>query len=91
MLMLEVPATVKEQAAPVWIREAFADIGFDELAKALALTEADVIAASSKDANLLLGLALVATQDRRLDLLETIVADHLPQAWEQLEQTFRTS
>jgi hypothetical protein len=87
VLALELPANVKDQAAPMWIREAFADVSFDELSRALALSEPLVIAAAAKDANLLLGLALVATMDRRLDLLRQIVAEHLPNAWESIEQT----
>jgi hypothetical protein len=87
VLALELPATVKEQAAPTWIRDAFGEICFDELARALSLSEADLIRAAAKDANLSLGLALIAISDRRLDLLKQIVVDSLPQAWELLERT----
>ncbi len=87
VLALELPANVKEQAAPMWIRDAFADVSFDELSRAPGLSQTALIAASAKDANLLLGLALVATMDRRLDLLQQIVAEHLPNAWELIEQT----
>jgi hypothetical protein len=86
VLALELPANVKDQAAPMWIRGAFADIGLHELASALALSETDLIDASAKNGNLMLGLALMATSDRRLDLFAQIV-DGLPEAWALLEQT----
>ena len=86
-LALELPATVKDHAAPMWLREAFAEVGFHELARALQLTEEQIVEAAGKDERLLVGLALVAIADRRLDLLERLVRDHLPQAWELLEQT----
>lgn len=92
-LSLELPATVREHTAPGWIREQFAEISFAELAKALSLDEFEVIEAAarepqeSKRQRLLTGLALVATADRRLDLFEAIVSNHLPAAWELLFQT----
>jgi hypothetical protein len=86
-LALELPATVKEQAAPTWVREAFSEVAFEEFAAALSLSESDAIAASAKDTHLLLGLALMATADRRLDLFGQIVTEHLPHAWELLHQS----
>jgi hypothetical protein len=41
VLKLELPATVKEQAVPGWVRETFADVGLQELAHALSLSELD--------------------------------------------------
>jgi Family of unknown function (DUF5691) len=80
-LQLELPANVKDQAASRWILETFAEVSFNELAVAFHLTETDLIEASAKDDHLLLALALVATSDRRLDLLERVV-EHLSNAWE---------
>jgi len=82
-LTLELPATVKEQTAARWVRETFSEVGFEELAKALALGESELIAASAKDTHLMLALALLATTDRRIDLLQPVV-DDLPNAWELL-------
>jgi hypothetical protein len=81
VLALELPATVKEQSAPGWIREMFSEVSFDELAGALSLNETEIIDAAAKDANLLLALALITTADRRLDLFEVIVTN-LSNAWE---------
>jgi hypothetical protein len=85
-LALELPATVKEHEAKAWIREAFAEVSFEELARALQLTEAQVIEAAEKDANLSLALALMAVQDRRFDLLEQLTRSQISDAWEQLGQ-----
>ena len=86
VLALELPATVKEQAAPRWIRETFADVTWEELTSTLLLNELEIIEASAKDANLSLALALLATADNRLDLLEPIVAN-LANAWELLSDS----
>lgn len=83
-LALELPATVKEHEAKGWIRKTFGEVSCDELARALELTESALIEAAAKDENLLLALALMATQDRRLDLLEEIAGGQLKDAWEQL-------
>jgi len=84
VLTLELPATVKEQAALSWIRATFAEVSLDELGRALGASELEIIEASGKDRNLLLGLAAMATQDRRLDLLDEIVGKPFPDAWEQI-------
>lgn len=83
-LALELPATVKEHEARIWIRNAFAEVGCDELARALDLTQLAMIEAAENDENLLLAFALMATQDRRLDLLEQIADGRLKDSWEQL-------
>jgi hypothetical protein len=83
VLQLELPANVKDQAASRWILQTFADVSFNELASALRLAENDLIEAASKDDPLLLALALVSTNDRRLDLLER-VTEHLPNGWERM-------
>lgn len=83
-LALELPATVKEHEAKTWLRNTFSEVSFDELARALELTELAMIEAAEKDENLLLAFALMATQDRRLDLLEEIADGRLKDAWEQM-------
>jgi hypothetical protein len=83
VLALELPANVKEAAAPAWIRGLFADVGWGEFARTLKMTEGEVIEAGKKDANLLLGLAWTATQDARMDLLNA-VCEALPDAWERM-------
>lgn len=83
VLALELPATMKEASVPDWIRETFADVTLEELSRALSLTPLEIIEASAKDSNLSLALAMIATTDIRLDLLELIVA-HVPTAWESM-------
>ncbi len=92
-LSLSLPATVKDHAVLGWLREQFTEVSFAELAGALALDELDLIEAAARDEHeakhqrLLVGLALVASADRRLDLFESIVGDHLRTAWELLFQS----
>jgi hypothetical protein len=83
VLQLELPANVKDQTASRWILQTFADVSFTELAGAFQLTEKELIEASAKDESLLLALVLIAIGERRLDLLELVVA-HLPDAWERM-------
>ena len=85
VLKLQPPANIQERGVRAWMSEAFADVSCDELARALDLSETAMIEAAEKDENLLLAFALMATRDRRLDLLEVIV-ERLPDAWEQLSQ-----
>jgi hypothetical protein len=82
-LQIELPANVKDQAASRWVLQTFADVSFGELAGAFKVTEKELIAAAAKDEPLLLALALIATNERRLDLLELVVAN-LPNAWERM-------
>jgi hypothetical protein len=86
VLSIEIPATVKENVASAWIRDTFAEISLSELAEALHRTDSSLVEASAKDHNMLLALALMATADRRLDLLEAVIA-HLPNAWELMESS----
>jgi hypothetical protein len=85
-LQLELPANVKDQAASRWILQTITDVSFRELASAFKLTEEELIEAASKDGPLLLALALIATIDIRLDLLE-LVAAQLPSAWEKMVES----
>ncbi len=82
-LQLELPANVKDQTASRWILQTFTDVSFSELAGAFKITETELIEAAGKDQPLLLALALMATNERRFDLLELVVAN-LPNAWERL-------
>jgi hypothetical protein len=82
-LQLELPANVKDQTASRWILQTFTDVSFTELAGAFQLTEEEFIEAAAKDEPLLFALALVATNDHRLDLLALVVT-HLPKAWEKM-------
>lgn len=82
-LQLELPANVKDQAASRWILQTFTDVSFAELAGAFKLEERELIEAAAKDEPLLLALAFMATSERRLDLLELVVAN-LPNAWERM-------
>jgi hypothetical protein len=84
VLTLELPATVKEMTARSWIRETFAEVSLDELGRSLAMSELEIIEAAGKDQNLLLGLVVMATQDRRFDLLDKIVGLYFADAWEQM-------
>jgi uncharacterized protein DUF5691 len=85
-LQLELPANVKDQAAWRWVRETFSELSLSELASAFQLTEERFIEAASKDEALLLALAILATDERRLDLLELVVG-HLPNAWERMSES----
>jgi len=85
-LQLELPANVKDQTASRWVLQTFSDVSFRELASAFKLTEEELIESASKDEPLLLALALIATSDLRLDLLELVVA-HFPNAWEKMVES----
>ena len=82
-LQLELPANLKDQVAFRWILQTFTDLSFGELAGAFKITEEELIEAAAKDEPLLLALALIATNERRLDLLELVVAN-LPNTWERM-------
>jgi hypothetical protein len=82
-MQLEIPANVKDETQPRWILQTFAEVSFGELAGAFQITERDLIEAAAKDEPLLLALALIATNDLRLDLLELVVAS-LPDTGERL-------
>jgi hypothetical protein len=84
VLSLELPATVKEHTVRNWIRETFAEVALDELGRSLGASELEIIEAAGKDQNLLLGLAIMATQDKRFDLLEEVVRKHFKDVWEQM-------
>lgn len=85
-LQLELPANVKDQAASRWVLQTFSDVSFKELANAFHLKDEELIEAAAKDEPLLLALALLATCDLRLDLLELVVT-HFPNAWEKMVES----
>jgi hypothetical protein len=82
-LQLELPANVKDQAASRWIVQTFSDVSLSELAGAFKITEKELVEAAAKDEPFLLAMALMTTNERRLDLLELVVTN-LPNAWERL-------
>lgn len=86
VLKLELPATVKEQMAPAWVRENFAEVGLQELARAFKLSELDMVEAAVDDANLLLAIALMSAMDGRFDVVAATVS-HLPNAWQLFSDT----
>lgn len=81
-LSLELPANVQAVVVGNWVAEAFGNVGLDELARALSTRVDALPAAAEKDDNLLLALAIMATRDKRFDVLKEVV-DLLPDAWEQ--------
>jgi hypothetical protein len=85
-LELELPANVKDQAASRWIRQTFADVSFAELAGAFKIRERELIEGAGKDEPLMLALALMATSEHRLDLLEPVL-EQLPNAWEKMAES----
>lgn len=74
VLRLDVPAQLKGEAIPPWVREIFGDVSFAELTRALKFEEQELIEAAAMQEELLLGFALMATAECRLDLLVQIVA-----------------
>jgi Family of unknown function (DUF5691) len=83
---LELPANVKDQAGSRWIFQTFTDVSLVELAGALQLREEELVDGAAKDEPLLLALALITTNDRRLDLLERVV-EHFPNPWERMSES----
>ncbi|MGB6719753.1 MAG: DUF5691 domain-containing protein [Terracidiphilus sp.] len=83
---LELPATVKEPAANRWIQEQFADVGFDELARALEVSGQALVEAAESDEHLLFALSLVVSREKRFDLMEKTFAA-LPDAWCRMSES----
>ncbi len=79
-LKLELPATVKEHEVNRWIQEQFADVTLEGLALACEISEHQLVEAAEKDNNLLFALALMASREKKFDLLDAIT-DELPDAW----------
>ncbi len=83
VLRLDLPAQLKGEAIAPWVREIFGDVSFAELTRALDFGEQELIEAAAKQEELLLGFALMATAECRLDLLVQIV-EYLPATWIKL-------
>lgn len=85
-LTLEVPATVRDHSKMGWLNDTFGPVGLDMLAGALSLSVDAMIAAAEKQSDLLVAFLLMATQDRRLDVVKSITDRHLRDVWEVFSQ-----
>ena len=85
VLKLELPATVKERDANRWIQELFEHVTLDELARAVGMTDTGLVEAAEKDEYLLFALALMASREKRFELLATI-ANEIPDAWGRMSE-----
>lgn len=81
-LALELPATVQKLAGLVWVRENFSAIGLTELSRSLSLDPEELIVSAQKDSPMMFALFLVATGEKRFDLVAKIVTDHMKDAWD---------
>jgi hypothetical protein len=79
-LKLELPANVKEHETNRWVQEQFADVTLEHLARACEMSQRDLVEATQKDEHLLFALAVMASREKRFDLLDAIT-DELPDAW----------
>ena len=84
-LKLELPANVKEHETNRWIQEQFSEISLQQLAHACDISDRDLVEAGAKDDNMLFALALMASREKRFDLLNAIT-DELPDAWGRMSQ-----
>jgi hypothetical protein len=84
-LKLELPANVKEHETNRWIQEQFTDVTLEQLAHACEMPVRDLVDASEKDGNFLFALALMASREKRFDLLDAIT-DQLPDAWGRMSE-----
>ncbi|WP_155847261.1 DUF5691 domain-containing protein [Asticcacaulis sp. AC402] len=82
-LALTLPATVQSHSAGTWLRETFGGLDFASLARAVDVPETELIPAAEKDANLLFAFAVMATADKRFDLL-SLLADQIPDLYDQM-------
>lgn len=85
VLKLELPANVKEHEANRWIQEQFADVTLAQLAHAYVMSESELIEAAEKDNNMLFALALMASREKRFDLLDAIT-EELPDTWGRMSE-----
>jgi hypothetical protein len=84
-LKLELPANVKEHETNRWIQEQFADVTLEQFAYACEMKDRELVEAAQKDGNLLFALALMASREKRLDLLDTIT-NEIPDAWGRMSE-----
>lgn len=85
VLKLELPANVKEHETNRWIQEQFADVTLLQLTHAYAMSERELIEAAEKDSNLLFALALMASREKRFELLASIT-EELPDTWGRMSE-----
>ena len=83
---LGLPANVKEQTANQWIRDHLWDVTIEELSCTLEIPIADLAGAAKEGANLLFALAMVASTDRRFDVVAEI-AKEPPDAWGRISES----
>ncbi len=82
-LQLEVPADVNKTGVSRWIVQSFAEVSAGELASALGLTENELVEAAEKDQELSFAIAVIGSNEGRLDLVEAAVGA-APNAWEHM-------
>jgi hypothetical protein len=78
-LELELPANVKRVDGQRWVMGMVEDVDLEALARALGVSVGEMIA-GTEDELLLLGVALMATMEGRLDVVEQVVA-RVPELW----------
>ena len=83
-ISLELPATVQKPLAAAWVRENFSGISLIELAKALSIYPDDLVEAAHKDAFMTFACFVMATEDKRFDVTETIVVRHMGDVWDAI-------
>lgn len=73
-LALEIPTTVQQHVVSGWVRQTFAGVELAALGKALSMSPDEIIDAAQKDAPMLFACFVMATEERRLDLVEKLAA-----------------
>jgi hypothetical protein len=71
-LALEIPTTVQPHAVSGWVRQTFAGVEFAGLGNALSMSAQEIVDAAQKDAPMRFACFVMATEEKRLDLVETI-------------------
>jgi hypothetical protein len=85
-LSLELPATVKGHGAIRWIGDSFGSLSLQSLADALSMPTEAMIPAAEKDSHLMVAMLIMATNDKRLDIVDTITGRYLLDGWEAFIQ-----
>nr|WP_316652537.1 DUF5691 domain-containing protein [uncultured Gellertiella sp.] len=86
-LALERSATVQETDAPGWVWLSVGDVGLDELAQALSLTPVTMAEAAHGDPLMAFGCLVMASAEKRFDLLEMIIAGQGNTMWDMFNST----
>ena len=84
VLELDYPATVKPEQRETWAAAAFAGVALDDLASGLGLAVDALVSAAAADPVLTTVLALLASAERRNDLLGHLTANGAAHAWERM-------